>query len=219
VQAIRIAVVVAGVCSSAFAYEPPVDTAGPLTVRMQPPAIGTYGAGGYVDLSRPGVPFTVPVSLQNASDQAITGSLRVTVIDDWRVEPAVAIRFHVGPRGRARHEFTLSFGPDTHSAHYPIHAYATFEYGGRQLVAHPVMIVQTRIPDLARPRLPAEWKPVAVPRGGTLGLWRMPVRRESATIINTGAEAGQVRSVRRRAVSRRHRDDARQASAFAARDG
>ncbi len=34
---------------TAFAYDPPVDTAGPLTVRMQAPAMGTYGSGGFVD--------------------------------------------------------------------------------------------------------------------------------------------------------------------------
>jgi hypothetical protein len=157
---------------------------------MQPPAIGAYGAGGYVELSRPGVPFVVPVSLQNAGDQAIHGTLRVAVIDHWKVDPAQPVPFRLGPRGRARHEFTLSFGPGTHSAHYPIHAYATFEYQGKQFTAHPVMIVQTQIPNLEPPRLPAQWKPVPVPRGGTLGLWRLPVRRERATIVNLGAEAG-----------------------------
>lgn len=190
-RVVRSAALLVGVCSAGFAYDPPSDTAGPLTVRMQPPAIGTYGAGGYADLSRHGVPFTVPVHLQNASDRTIMGSLRLKVIDNWRVDPAEPVSFRLGPHGRARHEFTLGFGPRTWSAHYPIHAYASFEYEGKQMVAHPVMIVQTRIPDLARPKLPAEWKPVPVPRAGTLGLWRLPVRRESTSIVNVGSEAGQ----------------------------
>jgi len=62
-----------------FAYNPPSDTAGPLTVEMQPPAFGAYGAGGYVELSQPGVPFMIPVHLRNASDQAIAGTLRMVV--------------------------------------------------------------------------------------------------------------------------------------------
>jgi len=177
-------------CVAARAYDPPSDTAGPLTVRMQAPAVGAYGSGGFVELSRPDAPFTLPVMLQNGSEAELTGTLRVAVIDRWRVEPSGPIAFRLGPRGRARHEFRLSFGPGTHNAHYPVHAYAEFEYQGQKLTAHPVLILQTKIPDLPRPRLPVEWKPVAVPQGGTLGLWRLPVRRESAQIANTGAEAG-----------------------------
>ena len=72
---------------AAFAYNPPSDTAGPLTVQMQPPAVGAYGAGGYADLARAGAPFVVPVSLQNAGDRDITGTLRMAVIDGWTVAP------------------------------------------------------------------------------------------------------------------------------------
>jgi len=158
---------------------------------MQAPAVGSYGAGGFAEMSRPGVPFVVPVSLQNAGDREISGTLRMAVIDQWKVEPPAAIPFRLGPRGRSRHEFTVSFGPGTYSAHYPIHVYAEFEYQGQKLVAHPVLIVQTRIPDAPRPKLPAAWDPVPVPKGGTLGLWRTPVRRETAEIVNRGAEAGQ----------------------------
>ena len=178
------------ICAAALAYDPPSDTAGPLTVRMQAPALGAYGSGGFVELSRPGVPFTLPVMLQNASEAELVGTLRVAVIDHWRVEPAGPVAFRVGPRGRARYEFTLSFGAGTHNAHYPVHAYAEFEYQGQKLTAHPVLILETKIPDLPRPRLPVAWQPVPVPKGGTLGLWRLPVRRESAEITNAGAEAG-----------------------------
>ena len=124
-------------CFQALAYNPPADTAGPLTVSMQPAATGTYGAGGYADLSRPNVPFVVPVTLQNSSDREISGTLRLAVIDQWKVAPAGAITFRLGPHGRSRQEFTLTFGAGTLSAHYPIHAYAEFEDQGRKLVAHP----------------------------------------------------------------------------------
>jgi hypothetical protein len=175
----------------ALGYNPPTDTAGPITVSMQPPAVGAYGAGGFADLSRPGVPFTLPVMVQNSGDTDISGTLRAAVIDRWKVEPSGPIPFRVAARGRLRREFTLSFGAGTLSAHYPIHVYAEFDYGGQKLVAHPVMIVQTRLPDLPRPKLPVEWKPVSLPNVGTLGLWRMPVRRESATLATVGADAGQ----------------------------
>lgn len=176
--------------AAALAYNPPTDTAGPLTVQMQPPAVGAYGAGGYADLSRPGAPFVIPVGLQNAADRDVSGTLRIVVIDGWKATPAEPMPFHVRARGRLRREFTLTFPPGTHNAHYPVHVYAEFDWGGEKLVAHPVMMVQPRVPDLARPKLPAEWAPVPIPKGGTLGLWRMPVRRESIEIANTGAEAG-----------------------------
>lgn len=80
--------------AAAFAYNPPSHTAGPLTVSMQPPAVGAYGAGGYADMSRAGVPFVVPVSLQNAGD-------------GWTVTPSGAAPFRILPRGRLRREFIL----------------------------------------------------------------------------------------------------------------
>jgi len=43
-----------------FAFDPPSDTAGPLTVRMQAPAMGAYGAGGFAELSRPDTPVSLP---------------------------------------------------------------------------------------------------------------------------------------------------------------
>ena len=176
--------------AAAFAYNPPSDTAGPLTVQMQPPAVGAYGAGGYADLARAGAPFVVPVSLQNAGDREITGTLRMTAIDGWKVAPGDALPFQIRPHGRLRREFTLTFPPGTHNAHYPIHVYAEFEWGGERLTAHPVLMVQPRIVDLPRPKLPVAWRPVPIPKGGTMGLWRMPVRRETVEIANTGAEAG-----------------------------
>jgi len=106
------------------------------------------------------------------------------------VEPAGAIPFRLGPRGRARHEFVLKIGEGTYNAHYPVRVYVEFEDQGQKLTTHPVLILETKTPDLPRPKPPAEWKPVRVPAGGMLGLWRMPVRREQAEIANFGAEAG-----------------------------
>ncbi len=39
---------------SAAAYEPPVDRAGPLTVQIERPAAGAYGAGGFIEMNQPG---------------------------------------------------------------------------------------------------------------------------------------------------------------------
>jgi len=163
----------------------PADTAGPLTVSMQPAATGSY-ARAAMPISR------APTCRSGAGD--VTEFQRPRDIGhaasgrDRPVESGPGGRGGVslGPRGRLRQEFTLTFGPGTLSAHYPIHAYAEFDYQARNCGA-PVMIVQTRIPDAARPRLPVEWKPVAVPNGGMLGLWRIPVRRERTETVRLGA--------------------------------
>jgi hypothetical protein len=165
-------------------------TEGPLLVRTQAPALGSYGAGGFAELSKPGVPLRLPVILENHSDRELKGTLRVVVIDKWSVEPAGAVPFRLGPREETEREFTLRFGDGTLNALYPVHVYAEFEDQGKKLTAHPVLLLETKIPDLPRPKLPAEWKPVPVPAGGRLGLWRSPVRRERIEIGNTGAEAG-----------------------------
>ncbi len=52
--------------SMVMAYDPPVGTAGPLTVRIDRPSTGSYGAGGWVEFTQPGTPFSVLVTLENS---------------------------------------------------------------------------------------------------------------------------------------------------------
>ena len=75
---------VALLAAAAVAFEPPVDTAGPLTVRIEEPALGSYGAGGRVRFDQPDAPFTLNVHLNSSADQPLKGTLRVRVIDRWR---------------------------------------------------------------------------------------------------------------------------------------
>src|SRR5262245_45293960 len=126
------------VCLPVLAYNPPVDTAGPLTVRIETPALGSYGAGGLAEFNRADNPVTVPVTIENSSTQSLEGTVRMKVVDAWKVSPADAVRFSLGPRARKRLEFLVSFGAGTYNADYPLHAYA--ESGSH--VAHAVMIVR-----------------------------------------------------------------------------
>ena len=173
-------------CAPAFAYTEPVEPAGPLTIKTTAPATGAYGAGGYVPLSRPGVPFTIPVYLRNASDQPVSGKLRVAVIDDRKIQSPDNVQFSVAPHEEAMYEFTITFGR-VRIIYYPVHAYVDFDYRGQRLTAHPILIRETKIHDLPRPKLPVEWSPYR-PGRWELGLWRLPVRRETAQVANTGAE-------------------------------
>ncbi len=178
------------VAMSAAAYEPPIDRVGPLTVEIQRPSLGAYGAGGFVDFSQPDKPFTVNVRFRNAGSTPLAGSLRLAVIDRWRVESQNPVEFSVGPHGRATRSFTVAFGRPTYNAYYPLHAYAEFTLEGRKVVAHPILIVMTHIPDAPWATLPVEWTPVPVPANGTLGLARLPVRREHASISSERPQAG-----------------------------
>ncbi len=185
----RSLVLAAALAISAAAYEPPTDTAGPLTVRILEPSIGSYGAGGMMELRRPGLAMPIEVTLENSGVAEVKGTLRLAVIDGWRVEPAAA-PFAVAPRGRGRLRFTVTAGTDSFNAHYPIHAFAEFDFEGRRMVAHPILIMEAKFPNPPRALLPLEWKPVAAPAAGVMGLCRLPLHRESASISTAEIPVG-----------------------------
>jgi hypothetical protein len=158
--------------SPALAYNPPVDKAGPLTVRIEAPETVTQTEK----------PHPVRVVIENQSDAAVRGTVEVGVIDRWRVDPAGPAAFSVGGKGKTTKEFTVTAGEETYSAHYPIHAFARFEADGKALVAHPILVLQTQLPQRLLPARASEdayaaWKPVRVPAQRELALWRVPVRR------------------------------------------
>ena len=210
--------------AAAMAFEPPVNTVGPLTVRIEQPTLGSYGAGGRVQFDQPDAPFTLEVELSSTADQALQGTLRVRVIDRWRVEPSGPVSFTLPPRGSTTVAFQVSFGAGTYNAFYPIHALAEFDYQGQHMVAHPILMVSTTQANIPRAPLPVEWKPVPVSINHSLGIWREPVRRErcivSAEAPQSGAsgpegfEFAPQHSVFR--APRRHYHDAGAAPAFAA---
>jgi hypothetical protein len=177
--------------AAALAFEPPVDTAGPLTVRIERPALGPYGAGGWIQFDQPDTPFPLNVELSSTADKALQGTLRVRVIDRWRVEPHAPVPFTLRPRGNATIAFQVSFGSGTFNALYPIHALAEFDFEGRHFVVHPILIVRTTQADAPRAPLPVEWKPFPVPASGALGLWREPIRREHSIISAEPPQSGE----------------------------
>ncbi|MFN7993252.1 MAG: hypothetical protein U0Q18_06610 [Bryobacteraceae bacterium] len=172
------------------AYNPPVDTAGPITIKIEEPAVGLYGAGGPAPLNRTGVPFSLVVAIENKADTAVTGTMRLGVIDGWKASPSGPAPFTVPAHGTKHAEFQVTIGEGSYSAHYPLHAYAEFSYGGNRLTAHAVMVIVTQLANPPRAVLPVEWKPVDVPEAGSMGLGRLPLHRESAHVAASAIHGG-----------------------------
>lgn len=150
--------------SQAWAYNPPVDTAGPLTATIEAPA----------EVAQVDVPQKVRVVLESRHDRRLEGSVEIKVIDRWRAEPSGPVRFSVDAGAKAAVEFHVVAGLGTYSGHYPIHAFVTFEMEGKQFTAHPILILQTRLPPPPRPAPEVDWKPFPLTEGGQLALWRLP---------------------------------------------
>lgn len=150
----------------AYAYTAPQDSAGPLTVRIEGPQQVTDSE----------TPFAVAVVLMNKADVGLTGTLNLAGTDGWLVQPAGNSAFSVGAGATQRLEFTV-VPKSSYSAHYPLHAYATFSFGGQKLTAHPIWVVETKLPAIQREKIAQDWKPAEVARDSGLALWRLPVYR------------------------------------------
>ena len=117
---------------AAFGFEAPVDTAGPLTVRIQGPT----------EIVEAGNPVAYTLSFQNAAPVPISGQVRLESTDGWMVQPA-ALGFDVPAHSGARLRFRVVPAPGSFNAHYPVHAFAEFEFEGRRLTAHPILVLET----------------------------------------------------------------------------
>lgn len=152
----------------AWAFNPPVDKAGPLTVRVEGPA----------EVAETETPQPVCVLLENKGDVPLQGTVELGLIDRWRAEPAGPVAFSVAAKGSTTVSFQVIAGKGTYSGvHYPVHAYARFTAAGRSLVAHPILILETKLAPKPPAAASLEWKPFAMVATGQLALWQLPVHR------------------------------------------
>lgn len=160
---------VLAVCSAApaWAYLPPVDKVGPLTVMIE-------GPSEVADRSQP---ISIGVVLENSSDQLLSTAVRIGVIDQWVVEPATPVRLQLGPRAIHRQAFQVRIPERCYKAHYPIHAFVEFADQGTTRQAHPVLILQTTFSNPVPKTVAMAWKCTSVPAQGALALDQLAVRR------------------------------------------
>ena len=170
VRSCLLAVVMAGVCllsRNAFAWNAPEDAAGPLTVRIE----------AAEKIRETDTPQSVRVVLENKGESPLAGTVRLGVIDAWRADPAGPMPFEIGAHDTAALDFAVTAGQGTYNALYPIHAFAELEIDGKRYTAHPVLIVETLLPNPPRPEVSMPWKLIAVSENSVLSLARLPMRR------------------------------------------
>jgi hypothetical protein len=114
-------------------------------------------------LKVPDVPFNVPVTLSNASDAPLSGTLKIGVIDDWRVTKFTR-DWTLAPRATTTLQVQITPGRATLNALYPVHAWADFRLNEVPQQAHAILIVpaQSTLPASAATNSPLL---KAAPRG------------------------------------------------------
>ena len=117
----RMACIALCLAATASAYNAPADTAGPLTVTIEGPET----------LLQTGVAVPVAVKLQNKGAAAVSGTVRLKVVDTFQAAPANA-PFSVAAGATASLSFTVTAADGTYNAYYPVHAFAEFSSGAKR---------------------------------------------------------------------------------------
>ncbi len=150
------------VCAATAAFDGHKVTEGPLTVTIaEIPDVTAYET-----------PQRVEVVLRNAADRPLDVVVEVkNLVDEWRVVGDSRRQIALAAKADARARFEIVAGRGCHSAHYPVHVYATFKDSGRDVVAHAVRIFQTDFPMADGTATPSTDLPLmVVPKSGALPL-------------------------------------------------
>jgi hypothetical protein len=159
--------------SPLLAFNPPADTAGPLRVRIEGPET----------IDQTEASFPVRVVLENRGSERVRGDVRLGLIDRWRSEPSGVVEFTVAGGDSKIVDFQVTAGPGTYAAHYPIHAFARSPRSEGFHVAHPILILEAKVPHPAVRRDPPPWQAVAWQPDRQLTLWQLPVYRAGIQVF------------------------------------
>ncbi|HZU25450.1 MAG TPA: DUF5696 domain-containing protein [Bryobacteraceae bacterium] len=119
--------------TSLLAWNPPVDTAGPLTVTLRVPSTLQSLA-----------PFPGSMVVINDSSRDIDGQYQLRGIDGWTIAPSQA-QLHAPAQTQIVIKFVITPAERTYAAHYPVHAYVHFEQDAVKYTAHPIAIIETKV--------------------------------------------------------------------------
>jgi hypothetical protein len=164
--------------TNSLAFDPPVDQAGPLRAEIEGPA----------EVTQTGQAVGYTLRIENHAEQPITGTVEFRAIDDWRVDREKAETFRIAPRGKLAIPFSVFPGPETYPAHYPIHAFVRFEHEGQQHLAHPILIVDAKVPARPVPRVAPPWQPFELLPHSAVRLWEVAIFRVGSQVFGRSAE-------------------------------
>lgn len=150
---------------SVGAYNPPVESASGITVRLEGPS-SVEGL----------TPFSVVLAVENSWEDSIKGSIKLGLIDGFTAEPAGPFAVEVPGKQVFRQEVQIRPGEWVFNAHYPVHAWAIFEVDGVAVTLHPILIFEMKnVPQRKEPKW--DWVPLAMPPGGQMALEEIPIYR------------------------------------------
>ena len=116
-------------------------------------------------------PIAVPVTLTNAGDSPLAGTVRVWGVDGWRAEGEAARAFSLAPKGSQVVPFNVVPAADSYAALYPVHARAEFGSGPAKTAAHAILILSVAREAVAKAKPSTDAaKPWQAPRRGPLRL-------------------------------------------------
>lgn len=153
---------------------PPVDRAGPLTVRIDGPET----------IDRTDRPIEARVVLKNDADRPIDGTIEFGLIDGWKAEGPS--KFHVEAQGETAIAYKIRCGEKVYNAIYPIHVHARFPHDGKSLEAHPILLTRVKASDPPLASQGPRWAPYPA-RAGSLALWRLPAWRAAIRVFDRPA--------------------------------
>ena len=163
--------------SNVRAFNPPKDSAGPITVSIAAPET----------IEDVGSATEIRVVVENFSDQPVQGTMRLSVIDAWRIAPD-QWTVELPPRSKKDKTFELRAGGKVYRGHYPIHVRAEYREGDRVWAVHPIHIFEAKPPVRTTSRPHPEWKPFPVEERRELALWQLPVHRAVFAVFDQPAE-------------------------------
>ncbi len=172
------------VCTpSALGYNPPVDTAEGVTVRIEAPErVAT--AGDAID---------VAVIVENASAVPISADLRLGLIDGWQATPNVFSSIQVSPGGSQRLTCRVQSTAESYAAHYPIHVWAKVQRpNAPQLELHPIaiLVVERALDGHRRPNV--AWKPIPISPNSAFALEQARTFRAVMQVFGKPVEISEV---------------------------
>ena len=159
---------------AASAYIPPEDEAGPLKARIEGPA----------EFSASHENPAYALILENAQPAAVTASVQLVLIDGWRAEPATFEALSIPGQSSQRLDFQLIPPALAHNAHYPLHAYVSFNHEGVRQTLHPILVLEVK--DAEGIVLPPafKWGAATVHPGQALPLGHLPVFRAAYSLFS-----------------------------------